>query len=42
MIVNVIQSILIAGLAYVIFAVPAVFLIKEAHISKIGKKKYKL
>ena len=42
MIVNVIQSILIAGLAYAIFAVPAVFLIKEAHISKIGKKKYKL
>ena len=42
MIVNVIQSILIAGLAYAIFAVPAVFLIKEAHISKIGRKKYKL
>lgn len=39
MIVNVIQSFIIAGLAYAIFAVPAVFLIKEAHISKIGKKR---
>lgn len=42
MIVNVIQSFIIAGIAYAIFAVPAAFLIKEAHISKIGKKKYKL
>ena len=42
MIVNAIQSFIIAGIAYAIFAVPAVFLIKEAHISKIGKKKYKL
>jgi len=42
MIVNVIQSLLIACLAYAIFAIPSAFLIKEAHISKIGRKKYKL
>lgn len=42
MIVNVIQSFIVAGLAYAIFAIPSVFLIKEAHISKIGRKKYKL
>jgi len=39
MIVNVIQSLLIACLAYATFAIPSVFLIKEAHISKIGKKR---
>ncbi len=42
MIANVIQSFIIACLTYAIFAIPAVFLIKEAHISKIGRKKYKL
>lgn len=42
MIANVVQSLFVAVLAYAIFAVPAVFLIKEAHISKIGRKKYKL
>ena len=39
MILIVIQSFLVAAIAYAIFALPAVFLIKEPHISKIGKKR---
>jgi hypothetical protein len=39
MIVNMVQSLLFAVGAYATFAIPAVFLIKEAHISKIGKKR---
>lgn len=39
MIVNVIQSFLFALGAYAVFAVPAVFLIKESHIARIGKKR---
>lgn len=41
MIAEILQSFLFAAGAYAIFAVPAVFLIKEAHISRIGKKESK-
>ena len=39
MIEKVIQSLLFALGAYAVFAIPAVFLIKESHISRIGKKR---
>lgn len=42
MIAEILQSFLFATVAYGIFAIPSTFLIKEAYISKIGRKKYKL
>jgi hypothetical protein len=39
MIAEILQSFLLAAVAYGLLALPAVFLIKEAHISKIGKKR---
>ncbi len=38
MITEIIKSFLFAIVAYGILAIPAIFLIKEPHILKIGKK----
>jgi hypothetical protein len=39
MIAEILQSFLFATAAYSLLALPAVFLIKESHISTIGKKR---
>jgi hypothetical protein len=39
MIAEILQSFIFAAAAYGFFALPAVFLIKEPHISRIGKKR---